>query len=298
MRIAIAGASGFIGSAIVDELSRGGHTVVSIGRARSSAPPDIVWNPARKQLEPSALEGCDAVVNLAGANIGQRWTESHKREILSSRVDSTSLLSTTMAVLSQTPRLFISASAVGFYGDTGDRRVDEYNPRGSGFLADVVAAWEGAADPARQAGIRVLHPRFGVVLSPKGGALPKMLLPFKLGAGGKVGSGKQWMSWIALTDAARAVRFLLESPPLAGPVNVTSPSPVRNEELTQALARALGRPALLTVPEFAIKLAFGEMGMETLLAGQQAIPRRLMAAAFKFELAGINDALKAELSLA
>ncbi len=154
----------------------------------------------------------------------------------------------------------------------------------------------GAADPARQAGISVMHPRFGLVFSPKGGALPKMLLPFKLGAGGKVGSGKQWMSWISLTDAARAVRFLLEHAPLSSPVNVTSPAPVRNEEFTQALARALGRPALATVPEFAIKLAFGEMGVETLLAGQQVIPRRLMAAAFKFELAGIGEALKAELA--
>ena len=296
MRIAVAGASGFIGHAIGDELRRGGHTVVTIGRARSLSPPDVVWNPARKELSPGALDGCDAVVNLAGASIAQRWTESHKREILSSRIESTTLLAETMAALPQKPRVFLSTSAIGYYGNTGDRRVDEYSPRGSGFLADVVAAWEAAADPARRAGIRVMHPRFGIVLNPKGGALAKMLLPFKLGAGGKLGSGKQWMSWIALRDASRAVRFLLENPPLDGPVNVTSPSPVRNDEFTQALGHAVGRPAFATVPEFAIKLAFGDMGVETLLSGQQVVPRRLTAAAFKFELAGIGDALKAELA--
>jgi hypothetical protein len=298
MRIAIAGASGFIGRAIVDELRRAGHTVVTIGRTRPSSPPDVVWDPARGQLQPAALEGCQAVVNLAGVSIAQRWTESHKREILSSRIESTTLLAKTMAALSDRPLVFLSTSAVGYYGDTGDRRVDEYTSKGSGFLADVVAEWESAADPARHAGIHVMHPRFGVVLSPKGGALAKMLLPFKLGAGGRIGSGKQWMSWIALRDAARAVRFLLENPLLDGPVNVTSPSPVQNEELTQALARALNRPALATIPEFAIKLVFGDMGVETLLAGQRAVPRRLTAAAFKFELAGIDDALKAELARA
>ena len=296
MRIAIAGASGFVGHAVGMELRRGGHSIVTIGRARSGTPPNFVWDPARKELRPDALDGCDAVVNLAGASIAQRWTESHKHEILASRIESTTLLAETMAALTQKPRLFLSTSAVGFYGNTGDRRVDEYSPKGSGFLADVVSAWEAAADPARRAGIRVMHPRFGIVLNPKGGALAKLLLPFKLGAGGKLGNGRQWMSWIALRDAARAVRFLLENPPLDGPVNLTSPSPVRNDEFTQALARAVGRPALVTVPEFAIKLAFGEMGVETLLAGQQVVPRRLNAAAFKFELAGIGDALTAELA--
>lgn len=286
-----------IGRAIADEMRRGGHAVVTIGRARSDAPPDIPWDPARKQLNPNALEGCDAVVNLAGATIGQRWTESHKREILSSRVDSTTLLATTIAGLSQKPAIFISTSAVGFYGDTGDREVDEHSPKGSGFLSDVVEVWEGAADPARRAGIPVLHPRCGVVLNPKGGALAKMLLPFRLGAGGRIGSGMQWMSWIALGDLARAFRFLLESKALEGVVNVTSPAPVRNEEFTQALARALGRPAVMTVPEFALRLAFGEMGVETVLAGQRVVPRRLIAAGFKFELAEIETALKTELAL-
>lgn len=298
MRIAIAGASGFLGSAVSEELRRAGHVVVRIGRASKGHPPDITWDPARQDLNPAALEGCDAVVNAVGVTIAQRWTESHKRAILASRVDSTALLSKVMAGMSTRPQRFVSTSAVGFYGDTGDKRVDEYSPKGSGFLADVVAAWEGAADPAREAGITVIHARLGVLMSPKGGALAKLLPVYRLGAGGKIGTGRQWMSWIALTDAVRAIRFLLEGTPLPGAVNVTSPSPIRNEELTAALARAVGRPALVPVPEFGIKLAFGQMGLETLVAGQQAIPRRLTAAAFKFELPRIDDALKAEMARA
>ncbi len=292
-RVVVAGASGFVGTAICAELQRAGHTVRTLGRGSRS---DIVWDPANRQLEPSSLDGCDAVVNLAGATIAQRWTSAAKREILASRVEATRLLATTMASRPTPPAVLVSISAIGFYGDTGDREVDESAPKGSGFLADVVEAWEAEAGAARAAGIRVVHPRLGLVLSPKGGALAKMLLPFRLGAGGKIGKGTQWMSWISLTDAARAVRWLIESSSVVGAVNIVTPGPVRNVEFTTALASALHRPAIATVPEFAISLAFGEMGKETLLAGQRVVPRRLTEGAFSFELPQLAVALTAELS--
>ncbi|MFN8574025.1 MAG: TIGR01777 family oxidoreductase [Gemmatimonadaceae bacterium] len=292
-RVVVAGASGFVGTALCAELRRQGHTVQTLGRGSGS---DIVWNPATRQLEPARLEGCDAVVNLAGASIAQRWTQAAKRDILVSRVQATSLLASTMASLAAPPRVFVSISAIGFYGDAGEQAVDESSPKGSGFLSDVVQEWEAQAEPARSAGIRVVHPRLGVVLSPKGGALAKMITPFRLGAGGKIGSGKQWMSWISLTDTARALCWLIDQPSLAGAVNIVSPSPVRNEAFTDTLASVLHRPALVTVPEFAITLAFGEMGRETVLAGQQVSPRRLVENRFTFELPDLAGALRVELS--
>ncbi|MBV6521642.1 MAG: Epimerase family protein [Gemmatimonadaceae bacterium] len=296
MRIAIAGASGFVGRAVARELQRSGHTIVRIGRANAKRPPDVVWDPARGELPSGGIAECEVVVNLAGATIAHRWTSGRKREILASRLESTGLLATTMASSPVRPRLFVSASAVGYYGDTGDKRVDEYSPKGVGFLADVVAQWEAAAVPARDAGIAVVHPRLGLVINASGGAVARLLLPFKLGAGGRIGTGRQWFSWVALTDAVRAIRFLIEGPTLTGAVNVVSPAAVRNVEFTAALARVLGRPARVHVPESAVRAVFGQMGEEMLLAGQQAIPRRLTAAGFKFELPDIADAFRVELA--
>jgi uncharacterized protein len=210
MKIAIAGVSGFLGGAIRAELRAAGHTALGIGRRSVSEPPDILWNPSRGELDSAALDGVDAVVNLAGASIAQRWTQQSRKEIVDSRVQSTTLLAKTIAALRDKPRVFVSASAVGFYGDAQDREVDESSPRGTGFLADVAQVWESSADAARKAGVRVVHARFGVALNPHGGALAKMLPVFKLGAGGRIGSGRQWIAWVALTDVARAVRFIIE----------------------------------------------------------------------------------------
>lgn len=296
MRIAVAGASGFVGAVVCAELRTAGHAVVTIGRGRGGLAPDIVWDPAARQLEPARLEGFDAIVNATGETIAQRWTDQARRRIVNSRLDATSLLASTISALRRAPSAFVSISAVGYYGDTGEQEVDESAPKGSGFLADVVEGWEQATSAARDVGIRVVHPRLGVVLGPQGGALAKLLLPFKLGAGGKVGSGRQWMSWISLTDVGRAVRFLIERDSLSGAVNVSAPSPVRNEEFASSLGRALKRPAFAAVPEIAVKVAFGEMGKETLLAGQRVIPRRLLDAGFVFELPDIDTALRTELA--
>ena len=297
MRVAVAGASGFLGHALVEELRGAAHTVVAIGRGGGKTRPDIVWDPARRQIDARALDGVDVIVNLAGANIGQRWTPSAKREILASRIDSTSLLATTAATMSPPPRLFLAGSAVGYYGHEGEAERDETSPKGRGFLAEVAAAWEGAAEPARRAGIRVVHARSGLVLSPRGGVLARLLPPFRFGAGGKIASGRQWMSWISLVDWVRGMRHLAESEEPGGVVNVTSPHPVRNDEFTQALARVLHRPAIATVPAIALKVAFGsEMPEETLLGGQRAVPHRLLREGFVFELPKLEQALAAELA--
>lgn len=269
--------------------------MLSIGRGGRSLP-DVVWNPDHGRLDAAPLAGVDAVINLAGANLAQRWTARAKEEILDSRVRSTTLLAETVATLDPRPAVFVSMSAVGYYGDTGDRQVDESSPRGSGFLSEVAERWEGAAEPARTAGIRVVHPRMGVILSPRGGALAKMLLPFTFGVGGKIGSGRQWMSWIALADAVRAIGFVVQDPMLGGAVNVTSPAPVTNAVFTRALARALHRPAVATIPAVAISLLYGQMGRDTVVAGQRVIPARLTGAGFVFEHPEIDDALTSELA--
>lgn len=296
MRIAITGASGFIGEPFVRQLQQAGHTVVRIGRAGGNGGgrrPDVVWD-AATTLEAGPLEGVDAVVHLAGASIAQRWTDSAKRAIRDSRVQGTSLLARTLAGLERKPSVLVSMSAVGIYGDRGDEVLDEGAPVGRGFLAEVGAAWEGAADPARAAGIRVVHPRLGVVLHPAGGALAKMLPVFSLGAGGKIGSGRQWMSWISRTDTLRALAFLLETPALAGPVNLVGPAPVTNAEFTDVLGRVLKRPTIAPVPEFAIRLLYGEMGQATVIEGQRVVPRRLQEAGFAFSHPTLEQALRGE----
>lgn len=294
MKIAITGASGFLGPELVRQLHAAGHTVLRVGRPHPGArPPDIAWD-AATSLDAARLEGVDAVVHLAGASIAQRWTDAAKRAIRDSRVQGTSLLARTLAGLARKPSVLVSMSAVGIYGDRGDEVLDEDAPAGRGFLADVGKAWEGAADPARAAGIRVVHPRLGVVLHPDGGALARMLPIFSLGAGGKIGSGRQWMSWISRTDTLRALAFLLDTASLAGPVNLVAPAPATNADFTAVLGRVLKRPTIAPVPEFAIRLLYGEMGEATVIEGQRVVPRKLLDAGFAFTHPTLEAALRGE----
>ena len=294
--IAITGASGLIGSALSRALLRDGYEVHPLVRTPHGAPGEIPWDPAAGQIDGAALEGFDAVIHLAGENIGQRWTPAVRERILESRVQGTQLLAGALASLRHPPEVLVSASAVGYYGDCGDQPLDESAPAGDDFLAEVTQAWEAAAKPAADAGIRVVHPRSGMVLSPHGGALARMLPPFRFGVGGRMGHGRQWTSWIALDDEIAAIRFLVDTPTLAGPVNVTSPRPVTNAEFTRVLGRVLGRPTLFTVPAAALRLAFGEMADRTILASQRARPARLLDAGFHFRHPRLEDGLRALLA--
>ena len=295
-RVAITGSSGFLGSALAVQLRAVGFAVHRVRRASRAAPPDIAWNPEAGVIDGAGLDGVDAVVNLAGAPLAQRWTSAHKQRIRDSRVHGTTLLARTLAGLRRPPRVFLSGSAIGVYGDRGNEELDERSSRGSGFLADVAAAWEDATEPARKEGIRVVLLRTGLVMSPGGGPLAKMLLPYKLGLGGRVGSGSQWMSWIALTDWVRATLFLLRvADGLTGPVNLVAPAPVTNEIFGQTLASVLHRPAVVPLPSLAVELLFGEMGGATLLAGQRVRPRQLLEAGFTFAEPSLEGALRHEL---
>jgi uncharacterized protein (TIGR01777 family) len=292
MRLAIAGASGFVGSALVPFLINGGHKVLRLVR-RPPGPDEIHWDPQTGTLDPARLEGLDAVINLAGENIATRWTEPAKRKIRESRIQSTTLLAGALAGLTRKPRVFISVSAVGYYGDTGDEPVDETRAAGAGFLPAVAREWEAAAAGASQAGIRVVHPRFGIILSPAGGALAKMLPVFRLGAGGRLGSGKQWMSWIGIDDVLGALQHTMVYPTLTGPVNLVSPNPVRNAEFTSVLARVLSRPAITPVPSFALHLLYGrEMPDATLLTGARVLPRALLSDGYHFRFPELEGALR------
>lgn len=293
MRIAITGATGFLGTPLQQQLRSAGHEVRTIGRARAGGRgPDVTWDPAAGTIDAPALTGVDAVIHLAGASIAQRWTAAARREIRDSRVQGTGLIARTLAAMSPAPRVLVSMSGMGIYGDRGDTPVDESTAPGSGFLADVATAWEAAADPARAAGIRVVHPRLGVVLHRAGGALARLVPIFALGGGGRIGSGRQWMPWISRPDALAALAFLATASDLAGPVNLVAPEASTNADFTRALATALHRPALFTVPAFAVKLAFGEMGVETVLGGQRARPQRLLEAGFAFRHPTLADALR------
>jgi hypothetical protein len=290
MKVAVSGASGLIGSALVPALETAGHEVVRLVRREPAGPDEIAWNPAEGTIDTTALPGVDAFVNLSGANIGRRWTESRKAEILESRVRTTGLLARTAAALEPRPSAFVSSGGTGIYGDRGDEVLTEESKLGSGFLADVGRAWEAAAEPAREAGIRVVGFRQGIVLTRRGGALERMLTPFRLGLGGRVGSGRQWWSWVALDDAVDGFRFALESG-LAGAVNLTSPNPVPNAQFAKALGRALHRPAVFPAPGFAVKMAFGQMGEAALLEGQRVLPARLLEAGFAFRYPDLDTAL-------
>jgi len=290
MRIGVTGASGLVGTALVPYLRGLGHDVVRIGRGRDS---DVPWNPAAGTMDAAACAGIEAFVHLAGASVGQRWTPAHRRAILDSRVHGTTLIARTAAAMSPPPRVLVCASAVGIYGDAGDTVIDEASPLGRDYLADVGRAWEAGADAARAAGIRTVHLRFGVVLTRRGGALGRLLPIFRLGGGGRVGPGTQWMSWVSLDDVLGIIRFALERDDLSGAVNATGPEPVTNAEFTTALARVVHRPALFPVPAPALTLVFGEMARATLLASQRVVPRRLLAAGYAFRHATLEPALRA-----
>lgn len=298
LRIAVTGASGLIGRALAPFLTTGGHTVLRLVRHAATAPDEVHWDPATGAIDSAALEGVDAVIHLAGEPVAERWTAAHKRAIRDSRVNGTRLLATALAGLSRKPSVLLSTSAVGFYGDGGDRELDETSEAGNGFLPDVAQEWEAAADPARAAGIRVVHPRLGVVLSEAGGALAKLLPPFRLGAGGRVGSGEQYMSWIALDDVVGALHWLLFAGDVSGAVNVVAPAPVTNAGFGTALGHVLHRPALAVVPGFVVKALFGEMAEEMLLTGQRVLPRRLLDGGFRFRHPTVELALRFELGRA
>src|SRR5436190_2925774 len=291
MKILITGSSGLIGSALVPVLIGDGHTIVRLVR-RAPGADSARWNPDDGSLDHGALQGIDAVVHLAGESIASgRWTRARKALILNSRVRGTALLARAVSALRDKPKIFLSASAVGFYGDRGDELLDESRHGGRGFLADVCAQWEDAARPAAGAGIPVVTMRTGVVLSRAGGALPKMLTPFKLGLGGALGAGTQYMSWIAIDDVVGAMQHLLRLDPVAGPVNLVAPDPVTNLEFTKTLGAVLGRPTVLRVPAFGLRLALGEMADEMLLASTRAWPARLTASGYRFRYANLEAAL-------
>ena len=298
MRIAVTGSTGLIGTALVAALRDGGHRVIRLVRRTPASEDEIAWDPLAPTggLTPGALDGLDAVVHLAGANVaGLRWTAAYKEEIRASRVRGTRALAGALAAASAPPSVLLSGSAIGWYGDTGGREVDESSPAGSGFLPDVVREWEAAARQAEEAGIRVVTMRSGVVMSRRGGVLARMLPPFRLGLGARLGSGTQVMSWITLADYATIVSFLLARPEITGPVNLTTPHPVTNAEFTSALAAAVHRPGLLFLPEPALRLALGGVSSD-ILASARVMPRRLEAAGYRFRFPDLPAALAAELA--
>jgi uncharacterized protein (TIGR01777 family) len=299
MKIVVAGASGFVGKPLVALLRSAGHevnTLVRSGAARTAS--GIFWDPANGVLNANLLSGTDAVVNLAGSNLGERWSRERKKVLRESRLQTTGLLASTIAAMPRKPAVFLCASAIGIYGaDRGDADLHEESSEGSDFLALLCHDWEEEARTAAAAGIRVVNSRFGIILNPEGGALEKLLLPFKLGAGGKIGSGEQWMSWIARDDLLAAIRFLLENDSLHGPVNLTAPSPVTNEQLARELGKALHRPSVAPVPAPVIRLMLGrEMADLTVLANQRVLPTRLLKAGFEFHFPELAGALRHELS--
>jgi uncharacterized protein (TIGR01777 family) len=295
LTVAITGGTGMIGSALTALLRTGGHTVRWISRRPDAARGDIGWDPDSGRLNPADLAGVDAVVHLAGANVGERWTESHKRAIRSSRELGTRTLVAALTKMAVNPKVLVSGSAVGYYGDTGSTMIDEKSPIGTGFLSDVSRSWEGETAAAAAAGTRVAIARTGVVLSPAGGALAKMLPAFRFGLGGPLGSGDQWMSWISLEDEIAALYFLLMTESCSGPYNLTAPAPVTNAKFGRTLGEVLHRPAILPVPAFALKALFGEMAEATILGGQRVLPTRLQEAGFRFRHPDLASALRAEL---
>ena len=285
----ITGASGLVGRALAAVLRTDGHHVVTMGRGAGA---ELEWNPAAGTITPR-LTPCDAIVHLAGANIGQRWSAAHRREIVDSRVRGTGLIARAAADLAVPPAVLVSASAVGYYGDRGDEWLTEESTAGTDFLGQLGRRWEESAAPARAAGIRVVHPRIGVVLSAAGGALAKMLPVFRIGAGAPLGSGRQWMSWISLDDLVAVLRFAIDTPTLAGAVNAVAPAPATNREFTAALAAAVGAPAFLpSVPAFALKAAYGEMASATILASQRVRPGVLEQSGFSFSHPSLHAALR------
>lgn len=296
-QILLTGSSGLIGTSLVRLLRQNRISTITLHRVAQQGPgASELWDPysATPMSRPQALQSVTAAVHLSGANLaGRRWTSSFKQQISDSRVTPTHALATLLAGLKPKPEVLVCASAIGIYGDRGEEPLTETSVPGSGFLPEVCLAWERATRPAADAGIRVVHLRFGVVLSPEAGALAQMLPIFRAGLGGRLGSGRQWISWIALPDAARAIEFALQTPSLAGPVNVVAPNPVTNAEFTRTLARVLHRPALLPAPALVLRLAFGEMAEATILQSERVLPARLEANGFHFEYPQLEGALRA-----
>ncbi len=293
MHVAVSGSSGLIGSALVAFLTAGGHRVSRLVRGLAPGADSIRWDPAKGVRDAALLEGLDGVVHLAGENIGAgRWTARRKAEIRRSRVEGTRRLCESLARLAKPPKVLLSASAIGYYGDRGEEVLNEESPPGNDYLAQVCREWEEATSPAAKVGARVVNLRFGVVLSPASGALQKMLFPFKLGVGGKIGSGGQFWSWIALDDVVGAIHHALVTESLTGPVNAVAPVPVTNAEFTRVLARVLRRPAIAPLPAFAARLAFGEMADALLLASARVVPARLQDTGYAFRYPDLEGALR------
>ena len=293
MKILVTGTTGLIGSALLPRLRAQEHSVIDLKRAEVIARGLGTWNPATGEIDPDALSGVQAVVHLAGANIGdKRWTKARKNLIYSSRVGPTHALAQTLAGMPAPPDVLVVASAIGFYGDRDDEWLDESSAPGQGFLAELVHAWEGATAPAAEKGIRVVNLRFGIILTPKGGALKRMLLPFKLGLGGVMGSGRQYWSWVGIDDVIGTIEHAISNPTLSGPVNVVAPNPVSNRDFTATLARVLNRPAIFPLPAFVLRMALGEMAEELLLSSAHVRPNKLMVSGYQFEGTDLGTTLR------
>ncbi|MER5907193.1 TIGR01777 family oxidoreductase [Streptomyces mirabilis] len=294
-RIAIAGASGLIGSALTRSLTADGHEVVRLVRRAPRGKDEVRWDPDGQRMDAAGLAGCAAVVNLAGAGVAsRRWTEAYKRKILDSRVRGTATLAAAVAALDERPRVFVNGSAIGFYGETGDRVVDESAPPGEGFLPSVCVAWEGAAEPAREAGVRTVLARTGLVVAREGGAWGKLFPLFRAGLGGRMGDGRQYWSYISLHDEVAAIRHLIDTSSLSGPVNLTAPTPLTNREITEAMGRVLHRPTVFPTPAPLLRLALGDMSGD-ILGSQRVHPTRLLSSGFTFAFPTIEGALRAAL---
>ncbi|MFD5100748.1 TIGR01777 family oxidoreductase [Streptomyces albidochromogenes] len=295
MRIAVTGSTGLIGTALVRSLRADGHEVRRLVRRAATGREEVTWDPGRQYVDADGLAGCEAVVHLAGAGVGDhRWTASYKREIRESRVLGTAAIAEAVAGLDTPPKVLVCGSAIGFYGDTGDRAVDEDAPPGDGFLPSVCVDWEEAAAPAREAGVRTVFARTGLVVAREGGAWGRLFPLFKAGLGGRLGSGRQYQSYIAMHDQIAALRHLIDTESLSGPVNLTAPRPVTNREITRAMGRVLKRPTLFTVPAPALRLALGEFSSDVLVS-QRVLPRQLEESGFSFAFPEIEDTLRAAL---
>ncbi|MFT5049376.1 MAG: hypothetical protein ACI8QZ_000769 [Chlamydiales bacterium] len=293
MKILMSGASGLVGSALCKDLRSDGHSITRIVRRAPAGDDEVEYNPAQRKIDRAGMEGHDAVVHLAGENIaGGRWNKKRMLAIRDSRVDGTRAVCRAVARLKHKPEVVITASAVGWYGDRGDELLDEDSKPGTGFLVEVCRDWEAGCYASREAGLRVVNVRMGVVLAAQGGALAKMLTPFKLGLGGRLGSGQQHMSWIGLTDLVRALRFCIDTPEIVGPVNAVSPDAATNQDFTKTLGRVLSRPTAFPMPAFVARLLFGQMADQVLLASAKVAPKKLQEAGFKFEQTVLEDVLR------